>query len=53
MQTSLMVIPLTVMLAWAMGINEMDLEFEGFPITTLFASIVIVTYVVQEGKSNW
>jgi Ca2+:H+ antiporter len=53
MQTSLMVIPLTVLLAWIMGIDEMDLKFDGFPITALFASIVIVTYVVQEGKSNW
>lgn len=53
MQTSPMVITLTVLLAWAMGINEVDLKFDGFPITTLFASIVIVTYVVQEGKSNW
>ncbi|KAJ4382220.1 hypothetical protein N0V86_002553 [Didymella sp. IMI 355093] len=53
MQTALMVVPLSVLLAWAMGISEMDLKFDGFPITALFASVVIVTYVVQEGKSNW
>lgn len=53
MQTCLLVVPLTVLLAWCMGVNEMNLEFDGFAIATLFASIVIVTYVVQEGQSNW
>ncbi|KAH6143176.1 hypothetical protein HBI64_013270 [Parastagonospora nodorum] len=53
MQTCLMVVPLTVLLAWCMGVNEMDLDFDGFSIATLFVSIIIVTYVVQEGKSNW
>jgi Ca2+:H+ antiporter len=53
MQTCLMVVPLTVLLAWCMGVNEMDLDFDGFSIATLFVSIIIITYVVQEGKSNW
>ncbi|KAF2024657.1 hypothetical protein EK21DRAFT_104520 [Setomelanomma holmii] len=52
-KTCLMLVPLTVLLAWCMGVNEMDVEFDGFSIATLFASIIIVTYVVQEGKSNW
>lgn len=53
MQTSLLIVPLIVLLGWCMDIDEMTLQFEGFPIAALFASIVIVTYVVQEGKSNW
>jgi len=53
MQTSLLIVPLTVLLAWCMGVDEMTLEFQGFSIAALFASIIIVTYVVQEGKSNW
>jgi Ca2+:H+ antiporter len=53
MQTCLLLVPLTVLLAWCMGVNDMDLNFDGFSIATLFASIIIVTYVVQEGKSNW
>lgn len=53
MQTCLMLVPLTVLLAWCMGVDEMNLEFEGFAIASLFASIIIVTYVVQEGESNW
>ncbi|KAF2489821.1 hypothetical protein BU16DRAFT_165087 [Lophium mytilinum] len=53
MQTSLMVLPLVVLLAWCMGIDDMSIEFDGFSVAALFASIIIVTYVVQEGKSNW
>jgi Ca2+:H+ antiporter len=53
MQTCLLVVPLTVLLAWCMGVNDMNLDFDGFSIATLFVSIIIVTYVVQEGKSNW
>ncbi|KAI9860339.1 MAG: hypothetical protein M1813_006228 [Trichoglossum hirsutum] len=44
MQTTLMVIPLIVLLAWCMGIDEMTLEFDGF--------LIIVTYVVRGGESN-
>lgn len=53
MQTSLLVVPLIVLLAWCMGINDMTLEFDGFSTASLFASNLIVSYVVQAGKSNW
>ncbi|KAF2472136.1 uncharacterized protein BDR25DRAFT_284625 [Lindgomyces ingoldianus] len=53
MQTALMIVPLIVLLAWCMGIADMNLQFDGFSIAALFASILIVTYMVQEGKSNW
>lgn len=53
MQTSLMVVPIIILLAWCMGIDDMTLEFDGFIVAALFASIIIVTYVVQEGRSNW
>ncbi|WPH00035.1 Hypothetical protein R9X50_00285800 [Acrodontium crateriforme] len=53
MQTSLMVIPLIVLIAWGLNIDSMTLDFDGFSVAALFASIIIVTYVVQEGKSNW
>jgi Ca2+:H+ antiporter len=53
MQTSLIVIPLIVLLAWCMGINDMDLVFNQFLIASLFTSILVVTYVVQKGRSNW
>lgn len=53
MQNALMVVPLTILLAWCMGINDISLQFDAFTITTLFISMVILGYVVQEGKSNW
>lgn len=53
MQTCLLLVPLIVLLAWCMGIDNMDLQFDGYSIAMLFTSIIIVTYVVQEGKSNW
>lgn len=53
MQTALLVVPLTVLLGWCMSVDQMTLEFSGFSIAALFASIIIVAHVVQEGKSNW
>ena len=40
-------------LATGLKIDDMTLDFDGFSVAALFASIIIVTYVVQEGKSNW
>lgn len=53
MQTALMVAPLVVLIAWGMGIDRMTLDFDGFSVAALFASIIIQTYVISEGKSNW
>jgi Ca2+:H+ antiporter len=53
MQTALMVVPFLVLLGWWMGIEEMNLDFDAFSVLALFISIVIVSYVVSEGKSNW
>jgi Ca2+/H+ antiporter len=36
-----------------MDVDDMNLEFDGFSVAKPFASIFLVTYVVQEGKSNW
>ena len=53
MQTALLVVPLIVIIAWGMGVEEMTLEFDGFSVAATFVSIIIVTYVIQDGKSNW
>jgi len=52
-QTALMVIPLVIVVAWGMGVDEMTLSFKGFEIVSLFASVLIVNYIVQDGTSNW
>lgn len=53
MQVALLIVPLLVMIAWAMANEEMTLDFDGFPVAVSFASVIVVSYVVQEGKSNW
>ncbi|KAK6436102.1 hypothetical protein LTR95_007702 [Oleoguttula sp. CCFEE 5521] len=52
-QIALMLVPLVVLIAWIMGVNDLSLEFNDFTVGCLFASIIIVCYVVQQGKSNW
>ena len=48
MQTALLLVPLVVIVAWGMGVEEMTLEFDGFSVAATFVSIIIVTYVVQD-----
>ena len=52
MQTAMMVIPLVILVAAPLKI-DMTLQFDSFTIVTVFVSIVILSYVVQEGRSNW
>ena len=53
MQTALMVVPLVVIIGWGMGVEDMTLQFNGFEVASLFASILIVNYIVQNGWSTW
>jgi Ca2+:H+ antiporter len=53
MQTCLLVIPLTVLLAWCMGVSEMDLYLNTMILATLFLSVFTVSFAVRGGKSNW
>ncbi|KAL7353338.1 vacuolar H+/Ca2+ exchanger [Histoplasma ohiense] len=53
MQIALLVIPLIVVIGWIAGINEMTLYFDGFQIAVLFVSVLLVNYLIQDGKSNW
>ena len=53
MQIALLLLPLIVILGWALGIDDMDLYFDGFQITILFVSVLLVNYLIQDGKSNY
>ncbi|OJD16291.1 calcium/proton exchanger [Emergomyces pasteurianus Ep9510] len=53
MQIALLVLPLIVVIGWIAGINEMTLYFDGFQIAILFVSVLLVNYLIQDGKSNW
>jgi len=52
LQTSLFVTPLMVIIAWGMGL-DLTLSFNGFEIVSLFASILLLNYLIVRGTSSW
>jgi Ca2+:H+ antiporter len=52
MQIALLVTPFLVILGWIIG-QPMTLHFETFETTVFFLSVLVVTYVLMDGKSNW
>ena len=53
MQIALLVIPFTVVLGWILGNDNMNLAFDGFQIAVLFVAVLLVNYLIQDGKSHW
>ena len=52
MQIALFMTPFLVLLGWI--INEpMTLHFQGFETVILFISVLVVNYLIQDGKSNY
>jgi len=51
-QIALLVTPALVMLGWAIG-QPMTLHFEMFETIAFALSVMVVTYTVQDGKSNY
>ncbi len=52
MQIALLVTPFLVILGWIMD-EPMTLHFETFETVVFFLSVLVVTYVIQDGKSNY
>lgn len=52
MQIALFVTPFLVLLGWAMD-RAMTLHFQGFETVTFFLSVLVVNYLIQDGKSNY
>jgi Ca2+:H+ antiporter len=52
MQIALLVTPFLVILGWIIG-QPMTLHFETFETVVFFLSGLVVTYVIQDGKSNY
>ncbi|KAH6865933.1 vacuolar calcium ion transporter /H(+) exchanger [Alternaria rosae] len=52
MQIALFVTPFLVILGWIMG-QPMTLHFQGFETMIFFISVLIVNYLIQDGKSNY
>ncbi|KAJ7962712.1 Vacuolar cation/proton exchanger [Quillaja saponaria] len=51
-QISMFVIPFCVVVGWCMG-QEMDLNFQLFETATLFITVLVVAFLLQEGTSNY
>lgn len=52
MQVSLFLIPLLVVIGWIMGQDAMNLSFDGFQIAVLFVAVLLVNYLIADGKSH-
>ncbi|KAJ0417000.1 Sodium/calcium exchanger protein-domain-containing protein [Aspergillus carlsbadensis] len=53
MQIALLVLPLIVVLGWIMGKDDMTLDFDAFQVILLFVSVLLVNYLIADGKSHW
>lgn len=53
MQIALLLVPFVVVLGWCLGNDTMNLEFDGFQIAILFVSVLLVNYLIADGKSHW
>ena len=53
LQIALLVIPFVVVLGWIIGKDDMTLLFDGFQIAVLFVAVLLVNYLIQDGKSHW
>ncbi len=52
LQTSLFVTPLMVIIAWCMHI-DLTLNFDGFEVVSLFSSVLLLNYLIIDGRSSW
>lgn len=52
LQIALLVTPFLVVLGWIMD-KPMTLHFETFETVVFFLSVLVTTYVIQDGKSNY
>ncbi|KAI0010034.1 Calcium/proton exchanger [Xylariaceae sp. FL0662B] len=53
MQVALLLIPLLVIIGWGMGNPDMNLAFDTFQVIVLFVSVLLVNYLIGDGKSHW
>ncbi|KAL9109685.1 MAG: hypothetical protein Q9227_005723 [Pyrenula ochraceoflavens] len=53
LQTALLITPLMVIVGWALNIDAMTLYFDGFEVASIFASVILLNYLIIDGKSTW
>jgi Ca2+:H+ antiporter len=52
-RVTLFILPITVMVGWATGVEAMSLFFDGFQVTMLGLVVVLVNYIMHTGSSHW
>lgn len=52
LQIALLVTPFLVILGWIIG-QDMSLYFQTFETVVLFVSVLVVNYLIQDGRSNY
>ena len=52
LQTALLITPLMVIVGWCMD-TPMTLYFDGFEVASLFASVILLNYLIIDGTSTW
>ncbi|KAI0388298.1 hypothetical protein F5Y17DRAFT_463847 [Xylariaceae sp. FL0594] len=52
MQVSLFLIPLLVIIGWGIGNQDMTLAFDIFQVVVLFVAVLLVNYLISDGKSH-
>ncbi|KAK4165128.1 Sodium/calcium exchanger protein-domain-containing protein [Cladorrhinum sp. PSN259] len=53
MQVALLIIPLLVIIGWGMDKPDMGLSFDPFQVAVLFVAVLLVNYLIADGKSHW
>ncbi|KAK2063571.1 calcium/proton exchanger [Colletotrichum caudatum] len=53
MQVALFLIPMLVIIGWGMGNDAMTLSFDQFQVAVLFVAVLLVNYLISDGKSHW
>lgn len=53
MQIALLILPLVVVIGWIIGNDGMTLEFDGFLLTVVFVAVLLVNYLIGDGRSHW
>jgi Ca2+:H+ antiporter len=52
-QITLLVIPLVVVIGWILDKNCMNMSFDGFQVAVAFVAVLLVNYLIGDGKSHW
>ena len=46
-------LPLVITIGWISGHGDLTLAFDAFQIIVLFVAVLLVNYLIGDGKSHW